>query len=279
MNPLGILFALASALVWGSGDFSGGLASRRNSAFQVLALSALSGLALLVVAAVARREPFPPGQTAALALLAGVAGSMGLAALYRGLATGSAAVVAPVSGVLGAALPAASTALSSEAPAPLQLAGFALALAGIFFVSRTVEHRGDAAPREGFMLAIVAGLGFGWFFILIARAGQDAVFTPLILARVVTFGVALLLMLLARQPFPSPRANPLALLAGLLDAGGNIFYVLAGQLVRLDVAAVIASLYPATTVILSSLILKERVSGGQRWGVLMCLAAILLITL
>jgi drug/metabolite transporter (DMT)-like permease len=279
MNSIGVLFALASALVWGSGDFSGGLASRRSSAFQVLALSALSGLALLAGAAVARAEPFPTGQAALLALLAGVAGSVGLAALYHGLARGRAAVVAPVAGVLGAAVPVVFNALVTGAPAPVQLAGFALALAGIFLVSRALDESAAPASGESFFLAIVAGLGFGAFFILIGRAGQSLTYTPLILARIVEVGVALLLMLLARQPFPAPRANPLALLAGLLGAGGNILYVLAGQLVRLDVAAVIASLYPAMTVILSSLILKERVSGGQRWGVLMCLLAILLITL
>ena len=279
MNFLGVFFALASALVWGGGDFSGGLASRRISAFQVLALAALSGLSLLVVAAVAQREPFPSGQAALLAALAGIAGSIGLAALYRGLATGSAAVVAPVSGVLGAAVPVIFTALTSGAPAPAQMVGFALALAGIYLVSRAASREAGGTTRQGLLLAVVAGLGFGVFFILVARAGRELVYTPLILARVVEFGVALLLILLTRQRVPSARANPIALLAGLLDAGGNILYVLAGQLVRLDVAAVIASFYPATTVVLSSLIFKERVSKGQRWGVMMCLAAILLITL
>lgn len=278
MNLLGIVFALASAAVWGGGDFSGGLAARRISAFQVLALSALSGLLALSIAALITREPFPAWPAARLALLAGVAGSVGLAALYRGLATGSAAVVAPTSGVLGAALPVLFTAVVAGAPAPLQIVGFALAIAGIFLVSQVTS--GDArSARRGFLLAVVAGIGFGAFFILIAEAEQGQVFTPLILSRLVQLAAALLLMRVNRLPLPSPRGNPIALLSGLLDAGGNIFYLLAGQLLRLDVAAVIASLYPASTVILASIIDKEKVTAGQRIGVILCLAAILLITL
>lgn len=278
MNLLGVLFALASAATWGGGDFSGGLAARRISAFQVLALSALSGLLALGAVALITREPFPAWGAARLALLAGVAGSIGLAALYRGLSIGSAAVVAPTSGVLGAALPVLFTGLTAGAPAPIQMAGFALAIAGIFLVSRTTS--GDpGAVRRGFGLAIVAGLGFGAFFILIAKAEQGQTFTPLILSRLVQLAAALLLMRINRLPLPSVRGNPVALLSGLLDAGGNVFYILAGQLLRLDVAAVIASLYPASTVILSAIILKEKVTAGQRIGVILCLAAILLITL
>jgi drug/metabolite transporter (DMT)-like permease len=279
VNLIGVALALAAAIVWGGGDFSGGLASRRISAFQVLALSAASGLLLLVVFALARGEPMPQREAAVFALAAGVAGSIGLAALYRGLSVGSAALVAPTSGVIGAAAPVVFTALVVGAPAPLQLAGFALALAGIFLVARSPAHEVERDSRQGFLLAVVAGLGFGAFFILIARAGAELVFTPLILARGTEFAVALLLMAVARQGVPSVRGNPIALLAGLLDAGGNMLYVLAGQFVRLDVAAVIASLYPASTVVLSSIILRERVGAGQKIGVVLCLAAILLITL
>jgi drug/metabolite transporter (DMT)-like permease len=273
------LFALASAVVWGGGDFCGGLASRRISAFQTLTLAALSGLGLLALIAFVTREPLPGGRAAFFALAAGVAGSVGLVSLYAGLALGSAAVVAPTSGVLGAALPVAFTALVTGAPAPLQLVGFGLALAGIFLVSRSDAAASSPAPQRAFALALLAGLGFGAFFILITEAGEGLVYTPLIIARAVEFVVALALIRIARQPMPSARGNPVALVAGLLDAGGNALYVLAGQLVRLDGAAVIASLYPAATVALSAIILKERVGVGQRWGILLCLAAILLIAL
>ncbi len=278
MNLLGVFFALASALVWGGGDFSGGIASRRSHVFQVLALVTLSGLAVMVVFAVLAREPFPAGGGIWLSVLAGVAGAVGLAALYQGLAIGTAAVVAPTSAVLSAAIPVVYAALTHGAPEPVQVAGFAFALLGIFLVSRS-SGSAEGARQPGFLLGVLAGVGFGAFFILIAQASTGLVFTPLIVARVVEFLVAAVMLAAGRMRIPSPRANPIALLAGVLDSGGNMLYVLAGQFVRLDVAAVIASLYPATTVVLSSLILKQKVSRRQQAGVAFCLAAIALITL
>ncbi|MGE5603903.1 MAG: GRP family sugar transporter [Nitrososphaerales archaeon] len=277
MDLFGVMLALTAALVWGAGDFSGGLATRRSNQFQVLTLAALSGLVVLILFALLNREPFPAGRSAVLALVGGVAGAIGLAALYRGLAVGSAAVVAPVAGVLGAAVPVLYAAFMRGAPAPLRGVGFTLALAGIFLVSRSATDEGRHGQR-GLLLAVLAGLGFGAFFILIAEASHTLVFTPLILARSVEFTVGLLGVAFSRLRVPSPRANPMALLAGVLDGAGNVFYVLAGQFVRLDVAAVIASFYPATTVVLSSLILKEKVSRRQSVGVVLCLAAIMLIT-
>lgn len=278
MNVLGVLFALTSALVWGGGDFSGGLATRRDNQFQVLALAAPAGLVVLIVFALLYHEPLPAGRFVVLAALGGLAGAVGLAALYRGLAVGSAAVVAPTSGVLGAALPVVYTSLTHGAPSPSQLAGFALALTGIFLVSRAADHR-HGNRRAGLLLGIVAGLAFGVFFILIAEASPGRLFTPLIVARCVEFAAALLMLAFGRLAVPRVRANPVALLAGVLDAGGNVFYVLAGQFVRLDIAAVLASFYPAMTVALASLIMKERVTRGQQAGVALCMAAIALITI
>ena len=278
MNALGVIFALASAIVWGAGDFSGGLAARRSNPFQVLALAAPAGLVVLIVFALLYREPLPSGLAVVLSLLGGLAGAVGLAALYRGLAAGTAAVVAPTSGVVGAALPVLYGLLVHGAPALAQVAGFVVALAGIFLVSRASGNEGGRG-QSGFLLGVLAGLGFGAFFIFIAEASRDLIFTPLILARGVEFAVALVMIGVSRLRFPPVRANPIAVLAGVLDAGGNVFYVLAGQFVALGVAAVIASFYPATTVVLSSLILKEKVSRGQQVGVLLCLAAIVLITI
>ena len=114
----------------------------------------------------------------------------------------------------------------------------------------------QALSDRGFLLACLAGLGFGGFFVLIAQVERGFIFTPLILARIVQLAVALLAIRTTRLPFPSFRANPIALLAGALDVGGNIFYVLAQQFVRLDVAAVLASFYPASTVVLSSVLFE-----------------------
>ena len=129
------------------------------------------------------------------------------------------------------------------------------------------------------MLALLAGVGFGAFFILLGQVEPGKVFTPLLIARVVALCVALLMLLIYRMSLPRLTSNPTALLAGVLDAGGNIFYLLARQFVRLDVAAVLASLYPVTTVILAHFILRERISRPQWAGVLVCLTAIVLITI
>ena len=277
-NLIGVLLSLTSALVWGSGDFSGGYASRKTSQFQVIALSALSGISILIVGALIWREPLLSPQDGIYALGGGAAGAVGVAALYRALSMGHAASVAPTSGVIGAALPVGFSIFTQGPPGNARLAGFALAFIGIWLVSQTGTSE-SRVSRIGFLLACLAGVGFGGFFILIAQIQPGKVFIPLIVARSMTFGVALLLLGLNRLPFPSFRANPIALLAGVLDAGGNIFYVLARQFTRIDVAAVLSSMYPAATVLLSSLILKERISRLQGLGVAICLAAIVLITI
>ncbi len=275
VDLIGIFFALTSAAVWGSGDFSGGLASRRCHPFQVLVMSSLSGMVILVVFAVLWRETLPPAASVFWAALAGLSGAVGVAALYRALSVGNAAAVAPLAAVVSAALPVVFGLFTEGLPGGLRLAGFGLALAGIWLVSRA--SAGGAAGRWGLGLALLAGAGFAGFFILIAQVGPGPVFTPLIVARAVSLGVALLLLAARRLPLPGPGANPVALLAGLLDAGGNVFYMLAQQYTRLDVAVVLASLYPAATVLLARLVLDERVSAGQWLGAGVCLAAIVLI--
>lgn len=274
---LGIFFALTSALVWGSGDFSGGLAARRSGQFQVLALAATSGVLMLALFAIWWDEPLPSAGGVFWAGAAGVSGAIGIACLYRGLSLGNAAVVAPAAAVISAALPVVYSLFALGAPRPGQLAGFTLALLGIWLVSSGAGS--GEAGRQALLLALLAGLGFGGFFILIAQVEPGLVFTPLIVARAVSLGVALLLLLARRDTLPSLTSNPVALAAGLLDSGGNIFFLLAQQFTRLDVAAVLSSLYPATTVLLAYLILKETVSPAQWLGATCCLAAVVLIAL
>jgi drug/metabolite transporter (DMT)-like permease len=275
---LGILFALASALVWGGGDFAGGFATRRSGPFRTLALSAFSGLVLLIAAALVLREGFPTLTGMTWAMLAGISGSIGIAALYRALSTEPAASVAPTAAVIGAVLPVVYSAMADGLPAPQKLAGFALALMGIWLVT-SGSGSGRSATRQGLLLACLAGSGFGAFFIFIGVVDPGKIFTPLIVARSFTLLTGLALVWGSRLRLPSLRSNPVALLAGLLDAGGNLFYILARQYTRLDIVAVLASLYPATTVLLAVLILKEKISRRQGLAVLICLAAIALISL
>jgi drug/metabolite transporter (DMT)-like permease len=275
INLLGILFALTTAFVWGGGDFSGGLATRRHSQFQVLALSALSGIVLLVTSVVLWGESLPTLRGVLLAAIAGVSGATGVAALYRGLSFGKAASVAPTAAVVSAVLPVLFSMFTEGLPGAMRLAGFLLAFLGIWLVSRS-SAAGDPV-RQGILLACLAGVGFGGFFILIAQAEPGKVFTLLVVARLVSLGIALLMLRVRRLPLPSPGSNPIALLAGVLDAGGNVFYLLAKQFARLDVVVVLSSLCPAVTVLLARMVLKQDVSRAQWMGVGLCLIAVALI--
>ena len=278
-NLLGIFFALTSAFVWGTGDFSGGIATRRSNQFQVLALSALSGILALVVLAGFRREPLPGPGSIVWSMLAGASGALGIACLYRALTMGYTATVAPAAAVVGAILPVGFGFVTEGSPDSLRLAGFGLALIGIWLVSQAKSKRDKTREfQRAFLLAILAGTGFGGFFIFIAQVEAGLIFTPLLFARAVTLLTAIVLLKTSHVAIPKLASNSIAWLAGLLDVGGNIFFLLARQYTRLDIAAVLAALYPATTVILARLVLKERVSPTQGLGVAFCLAAIMLIT-
>ena len=278
-NLMGIFFALTSALIWGGGDFSGGLASRKSSPYQVLALSGISGgLALLLVYLLAWKEPYPSPNSMGWAVLAGLAGTVGLASLYRALSLGHTAVVAPTSAVICASLPVIFTIFTAGLPGVPRLAGFVFALGGIWLVSASHSVETGRVSRQGFLLAILAGISFGFFFILLAQVDNGSVFFPLLISRAIELSAALLVLALSRARLPGWKENPVALLAGVLDVGGNVFYLLAKQYTSLDVAAVLASLYPASTVILAGLILKEKMSIRQWGGVVLCLLAIMLIT-
>ena len=272
---LGILLALVSAVVWGSGDFVGGAATRRSHQFQVLALSALSGIVLLTLLAWLF-EPVPSRANAAWAAAAGLTGAVGIASLYHGLAVGGAAMVAPVAAVVTAAIPAVYTGFAVAPPSAWQLAGFLAAVAGIWLVTRQ-PLTAEASSRKGVRQAVAAGIGFGTFLILIAQVDRTLVFGPLVVARTVMLAMGLVLMIVRGISFPGLTSNPLALVAGALDAGGNIFFVLARQHTRLDVAAVLSSLYPVATVVLARIVWREPVAPQQWAGVGMCLLAVALM--
>jgi drug/metabolite transporter (DMT)-like permease len=274
---IGILFAGLAAIFWASGDFSGGIATRRSSAFQVLVWSALSGTVVLAIAAVLWHESFPATAGILWAALAGIAMSAGLVCFYTALSLGNSAVVAPISAVVGAFLPVGFTFITRGAPAPIQVIGIFIALAGIWLVSRSVSSQSKNS-HKGLLLSFVAGISFGAFFILIAKVETGKVFTPLIIARIIMFIMALILVRINRQAIPALTHSPIALLAGAFDAGGNVLFLLAKQFTRLDIAIIISSLYPAGIVILAAVILKEKVSLWQKIGLVCCILAILLIT-
>lgn len=276
-NLASVLFGLASALLWGAGDFCGGLATRRESVLGVLIMAELSGLVLLVISAFVFREPLPTIEVIGWSTAAGLVGTFGLAMLYRGLAVGRASIVAPVSAVLSATLPALLSAFTIGLPQPLKLLGFALALVAIVLAGQASHaEKGNNSLRYG----LLAGLGFGGFFILIAQAGSNSsTFFPLVVSRGLTIPVLVVASFASRTALPTRSALPVIILSGILDASGNVFFLLASIFGRLDVATILASMYPASTVILSRIILKEQVTHLQQLGVALALAAIILIAI
>jgi drug/metabolite transporter (DMT)-like permease len=287
------VFGLASATSWGAGDFSGGLATKRAPVFTVAGVSKLASLGTMLIVAWLRAEAVPAPHVFAWAAAAGVAGAVGLVSLYQALATGVMGIAAPISAVIAAAMPVLFAAVSEGPPSGWQLSGFALALAAVWFVARPAQAAApaagsasrDAQSPQGLGRAAAAGIGFGGFYIFISQARAASVFWPLAGSQVVTLLTVLLFAsaaALRRQTGGGlglyRNAVPLMLLAGVLDAGGNAFFLLAEHAGRLDVAAVLASLYPASTVVLARLVLNERVSAVQAIGIVAALASIPLIT-
>jgi len=273
---LAIAFGLASAASWGSGDFSGGLASRRSSVYSVVIISQLIGAVFLVTLAFSLGESVPSTNNLILGGIAGVSGAIGLVALYMGLASGRMGVVAPVTAVVAATIPVLFSFLTEGLPATSQLVGFGMGLIAVWLLSSGGD--GGAIQARELGLALTAGLGFGLFFILIDRVSQSAVFWPLVAARIASVSFLIVLTIL-RRGWKQPARNQLSLiaLAGIFDTGGNTFFVLATRMGRLDIAALLSSLYPAATVLLAWLILKERLMPQQWLGVATALAALVFI--
>jgi drug/metabolite transporter (DMT)-like permease len=276
--------------LFGGGDFSGGFAVRRGMAtqrgsatgrsgpFQVLAWSALSGALALGALAWWTGEPLPSRASLLWAAGAGLSGALGLLALYGALSHGNAAVVSPIAGVIGAALPVVVSAFTEGLPGTARLLGFASAMLGIGLVTRSSSNSGKASRRQ-IILAVLSGVGFGIFFLLVAQIESGAVLTPLVAAKLAGSCVAWGVALLGQRQLPALQGSGIAWGAGALDAGANALYLLAQQYTRLDVAVVLSSLYPAVTVLLAYLLLKERISRVQWAGVALCSGAIALIAI
>lgn len=202
--------------------------------------------------------------------LAGVGGAIGLGAYYRGLALGPMGMVAAVSAVLAAGLPVLVSLLLGGGLGTVQLVGIVLALLGVTLLSRKASQ-----GRGGLGLAVLAGVGFGAFFVFLGQTQAGAVFWPLVMARLVSAGVMLALAL--RGPGLRPQAVVPIVLSALLDALGTVLFMVAAQTGRLAEASVLSNVYPAFTVLLALLVLRERLRMDQWWGLAATLLAVPLI--
>jgi drug/metabolite transporter (DMT)-like permease len=291
------LLALAAAVLWGGGDFSGGMAVKSaggavRAALRVVLLSHAASFTVLVTVAHLRGDPRPHGALLAWGIAAGVAGGLSLTAFYTALSRGAMGASAAVSGLLAAAIPAAFTLWRQGTPGARSMLGFAAAGLAIRLIAASQPVNPDSGPsqiaRGASSLALLAGLGFGLYFIALSNAGPAGVLWPMASARIGSLSVCslVLLALSLRAPAPAEAAARLTRLAvvwtlstALLDTSGNLLFIAATRAGRLDVAAVLASLYPASTIMLAALVLGERPTRRQALGMATAAIAIVLIAL
>jgi len=271
-------FGLLSAGTWGAGDFCGGLAGKRAPIYSVIISTQVVGLALLIVCAFLFQDKFPPVEHLLGSAVMGVVGTVGLFALYYSLAKGKMSVTAPVSAVVATVLPLGFAVLRQEPITQLKGIGFLFALVAVWFVSRTES---GAIRLHDLGLPIIAGTGFGLFYIVGKPITDVSYFWPLVAARITSLTAFFIFAIVRRQQRFVPReVFPVTALGGMLDAGGNAFYILSVQAGKLiSVAAVLSSLYPAMTVLLARFVLKERLGSTQMAGVFAALVAIVLISI
>lgn len=280
-----ILLALAAAVLYGSGDFLGGMASRRAHVLAVLLLADTAGVIVAVTAAAVS-----PGavRLAGLAwgISAGLIGGLGLIIFYVGLATGPMSVVAPVSGLVSTILPVAVALSEGERPGPGVYAGALLCLVAIVLASSaggTKSARGASAgpgPGRAVAYGIVSGAAFGLFFLLIRNAGQSGALWPVAAGRIGELAVVLIAAAVLRRGLPPRGAGGRLWLtaagAGAIDVVANICYVAATRSGMFGLAVVLASLYPGVTVLLARVVLGERLRPVQRAGLGLAAIGILL---
>jgi drug/metabolite transporter (DMT)-like permease len=275
-----VLLALASALLWGASDFGGGLASRRAGAQAVVAGSQAAGLVALL-ALIPWLGGRPTGSDLLLGAAAGAAGGIGLVVFYRAMAGGVMSVIAPTTGVCAAAVPVLSGLAFGEHIAPAAAVGIVLALIAVVLVSAegglgSLRHLRPAAVGP----ALVAGVLFGLFFVFLHDTHPAAQMAPLIAARITSVVLIAAAALAGRHSLRTPRrVLPVVALAGLGDVTANALYLLATQHGQLAITGVLASLYPASTVVLAQLVLRERLVATQAAGLAAATAAVVLIAL
>ncbi len=285
---MAIILALVSAGAYGLSDFVGGLVSRRTAAWPVAVVGQRSAATCTILVALLVSGSPTPGDFA-WSMLAGLASGVGTGFLYRGFAAGRMSVVAPVSAVGAAVVPVLVGSLGGERLTLIVWLGILVALPGIWFVSSTAEElpedgdpfrpkRARESLAEGVMDGVLAGLGFGVLFAALGQIPESAGLWPLAAAQVISIPSVILLAVGLRASWlPRGRTVWWALLAGPLGATATGAFLLSTQSGFLTVAGVLASLYPATTVLLAALVLHEKIHRAQGIGLGLCGLAIVLV--
>lgn len=283
---MGVILGLIAGITYGASDFIAGLASRRSTVFSVVVISQLTGLVLLL----ALLTLLPPSHVRhddiTWSLLSGIAGALGISLLYRGLAIGRMSLVSPITAVIAALIPFITGLLLHERPSPLAIAGVGIALLAVVLVSSSTETPGQRSPsavrnwliQPGLLEAVLSGIGIGLFYVFLAHTNAQAGMWPLVGARLASACTITVVAVIARQSVLPSRGGwgPIAI-AGVLDMSANACYLLATRHGLLAIVAVLASLYPASTVLLARMVLHERLNALQGIGVVCALAAIAFI--
>ena len=280
-----ILLGLAAAVLYGSGDFLGGMATRKVHVLAVLAVAETAA----VIAALAAVAMWPsPATVAGLAwgISAGLTGGLGLIIFYAGLAAGPMSVVAPVSGLVSTILPVAVALAQGERPGAVVYAGALLCLVAIVLASSAgdtsaVPQPGRAAPGRAIGYGVASGASFGLFFLLIRNAGQSGELWPVAAGRIGELAIVLIAAAALRRGLLPRGAGSRPLVAaagaGVIDVVANICYVAATRTGTFGLAVVLASLYPGVTVLLARVVLGERLRWVQRAGLGLAAIGILLV--
>ena len=272
-------YTVTSVFLWGTSDFAGGYASRRANAFVLTAFSHICAFALMFSVALAQHGEFPARASILWAIAAGALGGFSLSLFYRALAMGQMGITAPIAALMGAAIPTLVDIAMEGAPTRRTICGFALAILAIWLITRTEPSNGKATSGRpaGVGMAALAGVGFAGFYLCVHQATGSAAWIAA-MSRIGSFSATAIAVVVVRAPLTldRPRAA-LGAVAGCLDVTASALFVYASQRGRLDEAVVISSLYPAVTVLLARVFLKEHFSRWRFVGLLAALAAVPLI--
>lgn len=272
--------AVLAVFIWGTSDFSGGFAAKRANAFVVTAFSHLCAFVLMFAIALPQHAAFPSRMSIIWAVAAGSIGGFALAIFYRALAEGQMGLTAPIAALLGAAIPTLADIGMEGAPSRWMISGFVLAIIAIWLITRPEKSEtGESfAHPKGIAMAALSGVGFAGFYLCIHQAHGSPTWLAAV-SRVGSFTMTAIAVLATRAPLALPRKSlAFAAIAGCLDITGSALFIFANEHGRLDEAVVITSLYPAVTVLLARIVLKEHFSRWKFVGLLAALAAVPLIS-
>jgi len=278
MTELSYALAVLSSITYGVADFLGGLATKRSTLFSVVVFSQLSGLILVLISLPVLPPSSPTAIDFAWGAASGLAGGIGVALLYRGLAIGVMSVVAPVTAVCAVIIPLVVGVAIGERPTGLAVLGVLLAVVAIVLVSQSGHIEEGKRATTGLPVAVASGIAIGIFLVFLQRTGPSAGLWPLIAARLVSIAFFTVAGLLSQEKImPRSESMPIVIGGGTLDILANILYLLAVRRGPLSIVATLTSLYPASTIILARIVLRERLRLLQQAGVACAVVAIVLI--